>query len=199
MKKQAKCGEQLRRNFWLWIYCCDSVWRYLDTGKVCPPPRGGEIAPRYRLELYIIHVCHSSVCTGAAPCRGNQHYLLAQCQERDNRDIMILLFSFPRFSILVDRYIYTSTILNKYWCSNHFMWIGNKRSWDLLDRIIAFVLAKVYLNNTQWKLKKSIPLNPHFESLSSSRSALGTDSVAPWNTVFMWALGGAELGLAECM
>ena len=97
------------------------------------------------------------------------------------------------------QYIYTSTILNKYWCSNHFMWIGNKRSWDLLDRIIAFVLAKVYLNNTQWKLKKSIPLNPHFESLSSSRSALGTDSVAPWNTVFMWALGGAELGLGECM
>ena len=172
------------------------MWRYLGTGKVCPPPRG-EMAPRYRLELHIIHVCHSSVYTAAAPCRVNQHYLLAQCQERDNRDIMILLFSFPRFSILVDSYIYTSTLLNKYWC-NHFMWIGNKRNLDLLDWI-AFVLAKVCLNNTQWKLKKSIPLNPHFESLSSSRSALGTDSVAPWNTVFMWALGGAELGLAECM
>ena len=89
------------------------LWRYLDTGKVSPPPRS-TMAPRHRLELHIIHVCHSSVYTGAAPCRGNQHYLLAQCQERDNRDIMILLFSFPRFSILVDSYIYTSTILNKY-------------------------------------------------------------------------------------
>ena len=170
---------------WHWESLSSSSWR--DRTKIPPG------AAHYTC----MDVCHSSVYTAAAPCRVNQHYLLAQCQERDNRDIMILLFSFPRFSILVDSYIYTSTLLNKYWC-NHFMWIGNKRSQDLLDWI-AFVLAKVCLNNTQWKLKKSIPLNPHFESLSSSRSALGTDSGAPWNTLFMWALGGAELGLAECM